>query len=121
MANAKVWLVTGASSGLGAAIGLSALRAGHKVIACARNPEEAAKSYPDITSLGGEWLQLDVNAATTQKVVSGAVERMGRIDVVVNNAGYCLVGPLEDLRLGFPQACPCSCPSPFMVHWKEEG
>ena len=99
MTTSKVWLVTGASSGLGTAIALAALRAGHKVIACARTPEKAAKDHPEVESLGGRWLQLDVNASNTQQVVREVAEGEGRLDVVVNNAGFAMAGSIEDLRL----------------------
>ena len=97
--NTKVWLVTGASSGLGAAIALAALGAGHKVIACARDPEKAAQANPGVASSGrGRWLKLDVSASNTQQVVEEVVKEEGQIDVVVNNAGYVLCGGVEDLR-----------------------
>ena len=98
MTTSKVWLVTGASSGLGAAIALAALRARHKVIACARTPAKAAKDHPEVGSLGGRWLQLDVNASNTQQIVQRAAEDEGRIDVFVNNAGFAMAGSIEDLR-----------------------
>lgn len=94
----KIWLVTGASSGLGLSIALAALKVGHNVIACARNPEKAAQEHPQVESLGGKWLQLDVTSLDTQTIVEGAIEEAGGIDVVVNNAGYLLPGALEDLK-----------------------
>lgn len=93
-----VWLVTGASSGLGAAITSAALRAGHKVIAGARNTSKARKDYPQVEELGGEWLELDVTAPNVKQTITAAIEKAGRIDVVVNNAGFITVAPLEDLR-----------------------
>lgn len=114
MASSKnVWLVTGASSGLGLGMALAALRAGHKVVAGARNPEKAAKTYPELESLGGRWVQLDVTSPKTQQIVEQVVKDEGGIDVVVNNAGYALAGPLEDFALGKPlPSTPdfCSCP-----------
>lgn len=94
----NVWLVTGASSGLGAAIAISALLAGHKVIACARNPAKAAQEVPEVEAMGGQWLELDVSKKETQQIVYKAIEKIGRIDVVANNAGYILLGAMEDLR-----------------------
>ncbi|KAK4985272.1 hypothetical protein LTR50_006077 [Elasticomyces elasticus] len=97
MVTPKVWLVTGASSGLGLAITLAALQAGQSVIACARNVEKAAKNCPEVEAKGGRWLQLDVTSSDATKTVEQAIEGEGRIDVVVNNAGHCRAGSLEDL------------------------
>ncbi|GLI78308.1 hypothetical protein PoHVEF18_006619 [Penicillium ochrochloron] len=94
----KTWLVTGASSGLGTAIAEVALRAGNKVIATARNPAKAAKENPQIEELGGTWLELDVTNVETSKKVQDAIQQSGgAIDVVVNNAGYSLLGSIEDM------------------------
>lgn len=95
---AKTWLVTGASQGLGLAMVLSALEAGHKVIACARNPTAAAAAHPEVEEKGGRWLQLDVTSRDTQHIVREAVEAAGGLDVVINNAGYYQGGPIEDLE-----------------------
>ena len=99
MATSQIWLVTGASSGLGLAIALAALRAGHKALACARTPAKAAKDHPEVEALGGRWLHLDVTSSNTQQVVEQAVKDEGHIDVVVNNAGRSMGGSIEDLRL----------------------
>lgn len=94
----KTWLITGASSGLGAAIAEAALQAGHKVIATARNPAKAAEENPQISKLGGKWIELDVTLLDTPKRVEDAIIRAGGvIDVVVNNAGYSLLGSIEDM------------------------
>jgi short-subunit dehydrogenase len=90
------WLVTGASSGLGAQIVLAALEAGHKVVATARNVAKAQESYPEVEQKGGQWLTLDVTSKETSSVIEKAVKDEG-INVVVNNAGYALRGVLEDL------------------------
>ena len=90
------FLITGASSGLGAHISLAALKAGHKVVATARNVANAKKSYPEIEEKGGHWLSLDVTSPDTQSIVEEVVKQH-KINVVVNNAGYALRGVLEDL------------------------
>lgn len=96
--SAKTWLVTGASSGLGTAIAESALRAGNKVLATARNPAKAASENPQIEELGGVWVSLDVTQADTGSHVEKAIrDNGGLIDVVVNNAGYSLLGSIEDM------------------------
>ncbi|PYI05959.1 short-chain dehydrogenase/reductase SDR [Aspergillus sclerotiicarbonarius CBS 121057] len=95
---AQTWLITGASSGLGTTIALAALRAGHKVLATARNPTKAAQENPQIEELGGVWISLDVTSHDTAKQVSDAITQAGgSIDVVVNNAGYSLLGSIEDM------------------------
>ncbi|KAE8140307.1 hypothetical protein BDV38DRAFT_280303 [Aspergillus pseudotamarii] len=94
----QTWLITGASSGFGALLAESALKAGHSVIATARNPTKAASDYPQIASLGGTWLQLDVTGKQTKAQVEEVIQAHGgRIDVVINNAGYGLLGGIEDI------------------------
>lgn len=95
----KTWLITGASSGLGAALAETVLQAGHKVIATARNPTKAAQANPRITELGGTWIALDVTSKDTPEIVTNAIKEKagGVIDVVVNNAGYSLLGTIEDM------------------------
>ena len=92
------FLITGCSSGLGHSIALAALKTGHAVIATARNPSLASQQYPQIASLGGIWLELDVTSPSTSAIVAEAVEKY-RVNIIVNNAGYTLRGVLEDLSL----------------------
>lgn len=94
----QTWLITGSSSGLGAAIAETVLRSGHKVIATARNPSKAAIENPEITNLGGKWIELDVTQPDTTEIVRTQIQDLGGvIDVVVNNAGYSLLGSIEDM------------------------
>ncbi|MGW5662741.1 oxidoreductase [Streptomyces sp. NPDC003758] len=92
----KVWLVTGASSGLGRAITDAAVGAGDVVVAAARRTEALAdlvSAYPDQV----EAVALDVtDTAAAQTVVRDVVDRHGRIDVLVNNAGRTHVGAVEE-------------------------
>ncbi|GFF34871.1 uncharacterized oxidoreductase C162.03 [Aspergillus udagawae] len=97
MAEPQTWLITGASSGFGAILAEAVLKAGHRVVATARNPVKAAQTYPQIESLGGTWLQLDVTRPDTKETVEEAIRKQGRIDVVINNAGYALLGSVEDM------------------------
>jgi NAD(P)-dependent dehydrogenase (short-subunit alcohol dehydrogenase family) len=95
------FLITGGSSGLGLNLALAALRAGHKVIATARDPTKAKKASPEVEKLGGSWLTLDVTSPDAESTVKKAVEEQG-VNVLVNSAGYALLGPLEDMRyVGF--------------------
>jgi NAD(P)-dependent dehydrogenase (short-subunit alcohol dehydrogenase family) len=92
-----VWFITGCSSGFGASLSLLALRAGHKVIATSRNPPRTPELVRQVEELGGTWLPLDVNTPNAAQVIQNAVSIYGRIDVLVNNAAFSLLGMLEDL------------------------
>ncbi|PTB63117.1 NAD(P)-binding protein [Trichoderma citrinoviride] len=105
----KIWFITGASSGLGLNMALSALRAGHRVIGTGRNIEKASSEHPEFATLGGEWLQLDVaqpNAEQAiQQLVAKEEQKLGKDKdsahwVVVNNAGNTLLGAVEDMSEG---------------------
>lgn len=95
----QVWLVTGSSRGLGRAFTEAALEAGHRVVATARNPEHLI----DIARKFGESVRtvsLDVaNEAQAKYAVDAAIETFGGLDVLVNNAGYGNVCPVEDTSL----------------------
>jgi len=95
----KVWFVTGSSRGLGRAVVEVALEAGDRVAATARNPErmrDLHDKYGDAVLL----LRLDVtDYAAAARVVTQAAETFGRIDVVVNNAGYGDLGSFEDTTI----------------------
>jgi NAD(P)-dependent dehydrogenase (short-subunit alcohol dehydrogenase family) len=88
------WFVTGGSRGLGRAIVEAALARGDCIAATSRNPEQ-------LDALAGEALlplELDVtDSAAVDRAFADAVERFGRIDAVVNNAGYVHVGAIEEL------------------------
>ncbi|MEU9212594.1 oxidoreductase [Streptomyces sp. NPDC048415] len=92
----KVWLVTGANSGFGRAFAEAAVAAGDVVVATARRPEaltDLVAAHPDQV----EALTLDVtDPAGIDTVVADVVERHGRIDVLVNNAGRTHVGAAEE-------------------------
>lgn len=91
----KVWFVTGCSRGLGREIARAVLAAGHRLVATARNAG-------DLEFLGSSdrlrTEALDVtDAAAARAAVAGAVSAFGRLDVVVNNAGYVRANAIEDL------------------------
>jgi NAD(P)-dependent dehydrogenase (short-subunit alcohol dehydrogenase family) len=91
----KVWLVTGASRGLGREIACEALNAGETVVATARSADAARDAC------GGEHdrllaLELDITDAEAANLVAAkTIERFGAIDVLVNNAGYAELGFFE--------------------------
>src|SRR3954471_15577744 len=94
----KVWFITGASSGIGAAVVRAALDAGDHVVATARNVEKLRSAIGQPASERLAFIPLDVtNEERAHEAITVAVERFRRIDVLVNNAGYCLMGDLESL------------------------
>ena len=96
----RVWLVTGASAGLGEAIALKALEAGDRVIATSRSVSRLER----LKSRGAAPLALDHNQsqASIQAAVDQAIAIYGTIDVVVNNAAYVQLGTLEETTYAFP-------------------
>jgi NAD(P)-dependent dehydrogenase (short-subunit alcohol dehydrogenase family) len=95
MAN-KVWFVTGASKGLGLSLVKALLNKGYQVAATSRNLKDLQQAIP--ASDAFLPLQVDlINESSVEKSIKDTVQQFGRIDVVVNNAGYGLVGSLEEL------------------------
>lgn len=94
--SSQVWVITGTSSGFGAEFVKAALAHGDKVIATARNEERIAH----LRDLGAKTMQLDVTAPQEELIrkANEAVSMYGRIDVLVNNAGYMQFGTIEETR-----------------------
>lgn len=96
----KVWFITGTGSGIGAGIAKAALLAGDRVVASARNLDKLRNALRDVASENLALVQLDVTSEMQVKEAIGeAVKRFGRIDVLINNAGYCLLGNFEELTI----------------------
>jgi NAD(P)-dependent dehydrogenase (short-subunit alcohol dehydrogenase family) len=96
----KVWFVTGAGSGIGAGTVKSVLRAGDRVVATGRSLDKVRTALDDQTGENLAFVQLDVADETQAKAaVEQAVQRFGRLDVLVNNAGYSLLGNFEELTI----------------------
>jgi NAD(P)-dependent dehydrogenase (short-subunit alcohol dehydrogenase family) len=95
----KVWLITGASRGLGRTFTEAVLEAGDRVVATARNPEQLVDlegRYPERVCT----IALDVtNEVQAKEAVEAAIVSFGGLDVLVNNAGYGYVCPVEDTSL----------------------
>ena len=92
---AKTWFITGASRGLGALIAEQALGRGDNVVATARDPARVVSRLGDSPNLLA--VALDVtNEAQARAAADAAVARFGRIDILLNNAGFGLLGAVEE-------------------------
>ena len=92
----QVWMVTGAGRGMGVDIAKAALAAGYAVVATGRRPEAVAQAVGAAEDL--LTIRLDVTDPTSaQAAVQAAVDRFGRIDVLVNNAGNFIAGFFEEI------------------------
>lgn len=96
---AKVWLITGSSRGLGRALAEAVLESGERLVATARKPEQLS----DLVERYGDRVRavaLDVRSESAATMaIAATVGAFGRIDVLVNNAGYGDVGSIEDTSL----------------------
>jgi NAD(P)-dependent dehydrogenase (short-subunit alcohol dehydrogenase family) len=85
----KVWFITGAGSGIGAATARAALKAGDRVVATGRNLDKLRNALSDVAGDSVAFVQLDVaNEAQAKPAADAAIKAFGRIDVLVNSAGY---------------------------------
>jgi NAD(P)-dependent dehydrogenase (short-subunit alcohol dehydrogenase family) len=92
----KTWFITGASRGFGALFVKEALERGDNVVAAMRNPEAAASRLGEHENL--LFVRLDVTSeAEARAAIAAAVERFGQIDVLVNNAGFGVLGAIEEI------------------------
>jgi len=90
----KVWMVTGATRGLGAEVTKAALASGDKVIATGRETHGLENPNHQDT-----WLGIPMDVTSEEQVESGvrqALNRFGRIDVLINNAGFGMLGAIEE-------------------------
>lgn len=97
MNNQKIWLITGTSKGLGLNLTKYLLSLGHIVIATSRNTkvlETEIKAHKE--NLYPVMLDITSDKEVKQ-AIKDIIAKLGRIDVVVNNAGYCLVGSMEEM------------------------
>ena len=97
MTKQKVWFITGASKGMGLEVVKTVLANGGKVIATSRNWDELVTN-PGEASENFLPLKMDItNEAEVKSAIEKGIETFGKIDVVVNNAGYNLLGNIEEL------------------------
>ncbi|MCP1123471.1 oxidoreductase [Bacillus sp. 3103sda1] len=97
MSKNKIWFVTGASKGLGLALVKQLLKNGNQVAATSRTVDNLTRAVTDDTK---RFLPLAVdltNEASVQKAIEQTIGAFGKIDVIVNNAGYGLGGSIEEL------------------------
>ncbi|WP_217553176.1 SDR family NAD(P)-dependent oxidoreductase [Streptomyces sp. GbtcB6] len=94
-AQTNTWFITGSSRGFGRSLAVAALKAGDNVVATARRPEQLA----DLAAQYGDRVlpvALDVtDTAAADAALAAGIEKFGRLDVVVNNAGYANLSPVE--------------------------
>lgn len=92
-------MITGASTGLGAELAKAAIENGNKVVATFRKQEQA-DAFEQRFSPNGVAVLMDVtNFSQVDEGVKSAIEKFGRIDVLVNNAGYGTVGAIEEFSM----------------------
>jgi len=96
MSTTKVWYITGASKGMGFSVAKQLLSKGHSVAATSRS----VNAFEQFSEYGDNFLALKVDLKSEQSIASSfkkTIEKFGRVDVIVNNAGYGLGGALEEL------------------------
>ena len=97
-------LVTGAASGIGKAIALALAREGATVATHARTAEKSAGTVDEITAAGGEGFPVAADLTDSGAIATmcaNAIDRLGGIDIVVNNAGVCDLGKVEEMEESF--------------------
>jgi NAD(P)-dependent dehydrogenase (short-subunit alcohol dehydrogenase family) len=93
----QVWLITGAGRGMGVDLARAALAAGHLVVATGRDPEKVVAAVGESERLLAVTLDI-TDLADAQAAVRAAVDRFGRIDVLINNAGNFVAGFFEEIN-----------------------
>lgn len=96
MENQKVWFVTGASKGLGLTLVKRLLSNGENVAATSRNVSDLSKAVGEHENFLPLAVDL-INESSVEAAISQTISKFGRVDVVVNNAGYGMLGALEEL------------------------
>ncbi|MBL8117759.1 MAG: SDR family NAD(P)-dependent oxidoreductase [Anaerolineae bacterium] len=97
MTSERVWFITGVSAGLGRALAEVVLEAGERVVGTVRQAEQVS-AFEALKPGASAALVMDVREAEQVKAaVRGAIERFGRIDVLVNNSGHGMLGAIEEV------------------------
>jgi NAD(P)-dependent dehydrogenase (short-subunit alcohol dehydrogenase family) len=93
--SSPVWLITGASNGFGLEMCLRVRRAGHTVIGSVRSKTKAATAVEQIEQAGGSVIELDMTES--QASIASKIHALGRIDHLINVAGYSILAACEDI------------------------
>jgi NAD(P)-dependent dehydrogenase (short-subunit alcohol dehydrogenase family) len=99
-ARPRVWLITGTSRGFGRSLATAVMARGEPLVATARHRDDAESLAKDVHAGAGDFMAADLDVTDAEQardVMTRAVERFGRVDVVVNNAGYGHFGAVEEL------------------------
>ncbi len=100
--NGKVAIVTGGSIGLGRQMAEGLAEAGADLVLCARKKERCEQAAKELEALGGDVLALGCDVkkpAEVQAVIDATVERFGRLDILINNAGTSWGAPVEEMTI----------------------
>ncbi|KAL8871100.1 MAG: hypothetical protein Q9174_003003 [Haloplaca sp. 1 TL-2023] len=91
------FLITGCSSGFGLSLARHILSNNHNLIATSRTPSKTPSLVSKIESRGGKWLKLDVNDHNSGQIIRDLEDGGTEMDVLVNNAGFGILGPIETI------------------------
>ena len=100
--NGKVAIVTGGNGGIGLGMARGLARAGARVVVVGRNAHKSAGAVRELATFGGEPIALSADVtdeASVERLFADTVERCGRIDILINNAGTNIRKPAQDLSL----------------------
>jgi len=113
----KVAVITGGSRGLGLVLARHVCAQGGSVALIARDPDELARAKADLAPRGGAALTVECDLLDTRQIQSAVqqiIDRFGKIDILINNAGIIEVGPLENMtREDFERAMRLHFWAPF--------
>src|ERR1700693_1766104 len=116
----KIALITGGSRGLGLEIARQICARGGKVALIARNPDELARAKTDLDRFATEVLTIQcdlLETAQIQSAVQQTLQRFGKIDILINNAGIIEIGPVEHMQLkDFDRAMRLHFWAPFILY-----
>ena len=117
--NDKIALITGGSRGLGLEIARQISARGGKVVLLARDPDELTRAKTDLEGFAAEVLTVQcdlLETAQIQSAVQQALQRFGKIDILINNAGTIEIGPIEHMQLkDFDRAMRLHFWAPFIL------
>lgn len=90
-----LFFVTGCSTGLGLSLANAIVDAGHTCIASSRDPSKTPDIVAAFKERGGHWVTLDVAGPNLEQIMAEVISQYGPIDVLINNAGRVMVGPMD--------------------------